>query len=109
LNAYYFIADHNILNIDEHTDAVLAKYGDAADRLYLLLVEYPDEEKAAEACARFREKYAPELNPLDPFVRLEDGSWFSTWKQGKKLGAVFNGNTREKTEELLKMSKQVDE
>lgn len=101
LNAYYFIADHNILNIDEHTNAVLAKYGDAGNRLYFLLVEYPDEEKTAEAYNRFLEKYAPELNPLDPFVRLEDDTWFSAWKKGNKLGAVFNGNTREKVEELL--------
>jgi hypothetical protein len=102
LNTYYFIADHNILRIDEHTDAVLAKYGDAGDRLYLLLVEYPDEEKATEACNRFGKKYAPELDPLDPFVLLEDETWFSVWKNGRKLGAIFNGNTREKTEELYK-------
>jgi hypothetical protein len=102
LNAYYFIADHNILNIDEHTNAVSAKYGDANDRSYLLLVEYPDEEKSSEAYDQLQKKYAPELNPLDPFVRLEDNTWFSVWKKGKKLGAIFNGNSREKTEGLYK-------
>jgi hypothetical protein len=102
LNAYYFIADHNILHIDEHTNAVSAKYGAAAARSYLLLVAYPDEGKASAAYDQLLEKYAPELNPLDPFVRLEDNTWFSAWKKGKKLGAIFNGHSREKTEELYK-------
>lgn len=102
LNAYYFIADYNILNIDEHTNAVLAKYGDANARLYLLLVEYHDEEKASEAFAQLQKKYAPELNPAEPFVLLEDKTWFSAWKKGRKLGAIFNGNSREKTEEIYK-------
>jgi hypothetical protein len=102
LNAYYFIANHNILQINEHTDAVLAKCAVDGDRLFLLLVEYPDETKAAEADKRFREKYAPELNPFDPFIRLEDNTWFSIWQKGNQLGAIFNGNSREKTEKLYK-------
>jgi hypothetical protein len=104
LNAYYFIANYNILNIDEHTNAVLAKYGDANTRSYLLLAEYPNEEKVSEAYNQLRKKYAPELNPDEPFVRLEDKTWFSVWKKGNKLGAIFNGNSREKTEELYKSS-----
>jgi hypothetical protein len=100
LNAYFFIADYNIIHIDEHTDAVLAKYGDADARSYLLLVAYPDDAKAAEACTHLRQKYAPELNADNPFVELEDGSWFTAWTQQNKLGAIFNGNSREQTEKL---------
>jgi hypothetical protein len=102
LNAYFFIADYNIIDINEQTDAVLAKYGDADARSYLLLVEYPDETKAAEACAHLREKYAPELNTGNPFVELEDGTWFTAWTQKNKLRAIFNGNSREQTEKLYK-------
>jgi hypothetical protein len=102
LNAYFFIADYNIVLIDENTDAVLAKYGDADARSYLLLVEYPDEEKALEAGEQLRKKYAPELNADHPLIQLEDKTWFTVWTKGNKLGAIFNGHSQEKTEKLFK-------
>jgi len=102
LNAYFFIADYNIINIDEQTNAVLAKYGEADARSYLLLVEYPNEDKANEAYKQLKSKYAPEATPDNPFVRLEDKTWFTVWMKGNKLGAIFNGVTKEKTEELYK-------
>jgi hypothetical protein len=100
LNAYLFIADYNIVNIAENTDAVLAKYGEADARSYLLVTEYPDADKAQEACEQLRNKYAPELNADNPFVRLEDNSWFTVWKKGNKLGAIFNSPSRETIEKL---------
>ncbi|MCL1932296.1 MAG: hypothetical protein FWF53_00570 [Candidatus Azobacteroides sp.] len=102
LNAYFFIANQNIININEQTDAVLAKYGEADARSYLLMVEYPDEDQAAEAYKQLRDKYAPECTPTDPFVQLEDKTWFSVWTKGNKIAAIFNGISREKTEELYK-------
>lgn len=102
LNAYYFIADYNILNIDEKTDAVSAKYGESDARSYLLLIEYPDETKTEKAYKQLQAKYAPELKSDEPFLQLEDKTWFSVWKKGKKLGAIFNGVSREKTEQLYK-------
>lgn len=102
LNAYFFIANHNIINIDEHTDAVLAKYGESDARSYLLAAEYPDEDRAIEAYKQLRDNYAPECTPENPFVQLEDKTWFTVWVKGNKLGAVFNGVSREITEELFK-------
>jgi hypothetical protein len=100
LNAYFFIADYNITHIGEDTDAALAKYGEANARSYLLLTEYPNEEKALEAYESLRERYAPELTAAEPFVELEDNTWFTLWTKGNKLGAIFNGSSREKTEKL---------
>jgi hypothetical protein len=100
LNAYFFIADYNLTHIDEHTDAVLAKYGEADARSYLLLTEYSDEEKALAAYKSLQEKYAPELTAANPFVKLEDQTWFTVWKKGNKLGAIFNSNSQEKIEKL---------
>jgi hypothetical protein len=102
LNAYFFIADHNIINIDETTDAVLAKYGDADARSYLLVVDYSDLEKAQTACEQLRKNYAPELIADKPFVQLEDKTWFTVWQKGNKLGAIFNSNSQEKLEKLYK-------
>jgi hypothetical protein len=100
LNAYFFIADYNITHISEDTDAALAKYGEASARSYLLLTEYPDEAKALEAYESLRERYAPELTAANPFVELEDNTWFTLWTKGNHLGAIFNGSSREKTEKL---------
>ena len=103
LNAYFFIADHNIINIDDQTDAVLAKYYNETDtRSYLLVVEYPNEDKAVEACKQLRDNYAPECTPANPFVQLEDKTWCTIWTKGNKLGAIFNGISQEKTKELYK-------
>jgi hypothetical protein len=100
LNAYFFIADYNIVNITDSTDAILAKYGPPEARCYLLLVEYPAASDAAAAALRLREGFAPELRPDDPFVLLEDGTWFTLRQEGKRLVAVFNGNTRQQVEAL---------
>jgi len=102
LNAYIFIADYNIINLDEQTNAVLAKYGDADARSYLLLVEYPDQEKAIAAYKQLKDKFAPESTPANPYVQLEDKTWFTIWTKENKLGAIFNGVSKEKTEELYK-------
>ena len=102
LNAYYFIADHNLIDINEQTDAVLAKYDETGARSYLLIVEYPDENKAVEAYNRLKDNYVPEYTSADPFVQLEDKTWVTIWAKGNKLGAVFNGASKEKTEELYK-------
>jgi hypothetical protein len=100
LNAYFFIADYNIIDLNDETDAVLAKYGDADARSYLLIVEYPSGERAAEAFRKLKESYAPELTAAQPLVQLEDKTWFTAWTKGNRLGAIFNGNAQEETKKL---------
>ena len=102
LNAYYFIADYNVIDINEQTDAVIAKYGEADARSYLLITEYVGSEKALEAGEQLRKKYAPEMTAKNTIVQLEDKTWFTTWVKGNKLGAIFNGSSLEKTEKLWK-------
>jgi hypothetical protein len=101
LNAYHFIADYNLINIDEHTDALLAKYGSGDDRCYLLLVNYPSEEAAATAGRQMQEKYAPEVTPTQPVIELEDHSWFGYTVRGKQLAAVFDGKSKAQVERLF--------
>ncbi len=104
LNAYYFIADYNILDIDGTTDAVLAKYGAPENRSYLLLVDYPSKEAAAKACKQLKQKFAPETKE-GVAVQLEDKGWFITWAKGNKAGAIFNGSSREATVKLCQAAK----
>ncbi|MDR1667132.1 MAG: hypothetical protein LBS03_05510 [Bacteroidales bacterium] len=101
LNAYFFIADFDLLNINEQTDAVLAKYGSPDRRTYLLLVEYPHEDATTAAYRRFMQRYAPEADN-GKAVRLEDRTWFIGWHNGNRLGAIFNSPSEDDAEELFR-------
>jgi hypothetical protein len=100
LNAYFFIADFNLLNIDGQTDAVLAKYGSSEQRTYLLLVEYPDENASATAYQQFMQRYAPDADNAKA-IRLEDKTWFVGWRKGNRLGAIFNSSSKDDAENLF--------
>ncbi|MDR2764262.1 MAG: hypothetical protein LBB90_04455 [Tannerella sp.] len=98
LNACLFIADYNIVNITDQTHAMLARYGNADSRYYLLVIDYPDTPSAETAFIRLRDKFAPESTDMRPVLQLEDQTWFSTWMQGKRLWAVFSGHSPEQIE-----------
>ncbi|MEJ2050520.1 MAG: hypothetical protein P8Y60_11915 [Calditrichota bacterium] len=100
LNSYYFIANQNILHIDETTDAVLAKYREKNNKSLLLLVQYPDAESANVAYLDFVKNYFPGIS--DPSaVRLEDGSWTGTSLKGNLIIAVFNTNSEVQVKNLI--------
>ena len=101
LNSYYFIANQNILHIDENTDAFLAKYRENNGKSLLLLVQYPDAESAKAAYQDFVKNYF--LGISDPSaVRLEDGSWTGIRLQANLIVAVFNSTSRESVNHLIK-------
>jgi hypothetical protein len=102
LNAYLFIADYNILNINDETNAVLAKYGNASERCYLLMVDYRNATEAEKAGNQLKEKFAPEKDGARPVVKLEDGTWFSTWTAGNHLYAIFDSKNKQQIENIYK-------
>lgn len=101
LNSYYFIANYNILNINDQTNAVLAKYNDGDGRLFLLIVEYPDAADAKTAYFQLVEKYVPELSTERPVVELEDKTWFACRLKDNKIMAVFNGASKQSVEQIM--------
>ena len=103
LNAYYFIASENILGVDDHTPAVLAKYGSPEERLYLLVIQYPDIAKAERAYAAFATHFFPE-GLTDNCILLEDNTWLAARLQGCMLVGIFNAKDREKAVSLLEMT-----
>ena len=74
LNSHYFIADTNILQINDDTNGVLAKYRDGDKKFLLLLVEYKNSQDAREGHDNFAKHYLPELTKKKT-VRIEDGTW----------------------------------
>lgn len=89
LNAHYFIADHNLLHINDSTEALLAKYGEGAKRSLLVLVAYPDAQSAQHAHRDFIKSYLQNVSGEVP-VQIEDGSWTACRLSGNLFMAVFN-------------------
>ncbi len=100
VNAFYFIADDNIFNIDERDDAVLAKYGPPDRRSYLLLIRYENGDEANDAHRNFLHHYAPELEGKTA-VELEDGKWTGSRVEKELLICVFNGESEAAVESLI--------
>jgi hypothetical protein len=101
LNYHFYLADENILNLGQHTDAVLAVYQRSGKRAHLLLVFYPNVEKAAEAHKTLLHHYLPEAKSTGA-VLLEDGKWSATGLKNKFLTVVLEADTRPLAEDLLR-------
>ena len=100
LNSQYYIATENILLIEDDTDAVLARYGDAEHSIILLIVEYPSGERAGEASASFTANYLPELQG-NRTLQVEDGTYNSIDSAGNILIIVFNAVSAEDSENII--------
>jgi hypothetical protein len=100
LNSHYFIADENILNIDEDCEALLAAYKREGGRTFLVVVRYGGEKDAEAAYKSFYHHYLPEVSDELP-VDIEDGSWTGCRRDGDLLVLVFNAASAEQTTALI--------
>jgi hypothetical protein len=100
INAFFYLTNDNFINIDDNTDAVLAKYGPPESRYYLLMVKYKTEEEAKSAHHNFLVHYSPELKESN-VVKLEDGKWTGSLLKNELLICVFNAEEKEQVEALL--------
>ena len=104
-NAFYYLGDDNFLNITKETDAVLAKYSDAENLQYLMLIQYSDDQKASLALENFRTDYLEDSDKQ--IMLLEDGFWLGTAKKGSFVMLVFHGNSKKQVIDLLNSAKEV--
>lgn len=101
LNYHFFVADANVLGLDQTTSAALASYGTGAERAVLLVVLYPDEGRASFGFDGFRKAYMPEA--AEPaVVRTEDGKWTAAQRAGRIVAIVFQAPDRARAEDLLR-------
>ncbi len=100
LNTYFFIADNNVLNITEKTDAVLAKYQTGDFKTTLLVVTYPSIKKQEAATDKFRDSILPKLGDKIT-ICAEDSTWTGCLASGKTFAAVFNAPLEGAAKELL--------
>jgi hypothetical protein len=92
LNYHFFVADQDILLLEQTASAVLATYASAGGRSRLLLVGYPDEAKAALAFESFSKNYMPDVKKTGA-VRTEDKKWTASAKAGDIVIVVFEAES----------------
>jgi len=105
LNSYYYISDKNILNIDQDTEAVLAKYQYEKQQSILLLVKYENENDAESAIENFIIQYLPELK-TNSILQLEDDSWIGYQMQGRLISIIFNSPSEAEVNKLFELNSQ---
>lgn len=87
LNYHYFVADKNILHLDEYSKAVLALYKD--DKSYLLLVQYQNIELANAAIESFMKVYMPDAGQKG-VIQTENRKWTAVTLHQNFLIIVFD-------------------
>ncbi len=104
LDYFYYLADKNILNLDEKTNAVLADYTTASGQARLLVVEYGSEAASGKALKSFYATYLkvepPKLDTIDS-NQIEGEQWVCTQRSGKLLLIVLDGKSRQECEQVL--------
>jgi len=101
LNSYYFVSNDNILNINNKTEAALARYtfaGHETNPIIVLLVSYPNPQEAKTAYSSFINHY---LVDDDGFKQLESGNWIGSLIKGRLLAVVFNSSAQQQAMGLL--------
>lgn len=60
LNIHYYLTDSNILDLDQHTEVILARFATGSGKPRLLLIRYPTPQASRKAFNRFAEQYLGE-------------------------------------------------
>ena len=100
LNYHFFMADENILYLDQETDAALGLYEHNGERSYLLLVRYTGKEKAKAAMDNFLKVYMPDADET-AMVKTEDSKWTAARLNGDYLSVIFNALSDSQAKEFL--------
>ena len=93
LNTHFYLSDQNILHLDSGTGAALAMYQRDGAKVTLLLIQYPDAEKAKSAYGSITKHYLPDADP-EGIAQLEDRKWAGARLDGTLLAVVLEGDSR---------------
>jgi len=109
LNYHFFVADENILFLDQETEVVLAAYSLQDEKSILLCILYHDSEKASRAYKNFIQAYMPDASEQG-FVKTEDNKWTAANIQEDLLIVIFNApnysSAKEMIQKVLELRKQ---
>lgn len=89
LNYHFFVADENILLLDQKTEAALGTSREGDERVRLLVIRYPEAKKASDAYKNFMDVYMPDAQEKG-FVQTEDMKWTAAKIKNEYLIVVFD-------------------
>jgi hypothetical protein len=98
LRTHYYLADTNILDLSEETDALLARYQFDKNKIRVLLVKYPKKENAQKAARQFKTIYLEinvDENEQDFIKEIERGEFISVSQKNRFLVLVFEAKEKE--------------
>ena len=100
LNTYYYIADQNILHIDQNCEAMLARYEQGTNStLLLLVIKYPDPQKALQALRDFKKTFMADAAEQSS-LQIEDNSWTGYKLDRSFLIIVFRSDSQNRVKEI---------
>ena len=105
LNAHYYLADENVLLLDERTEAVLARYKEGWDKAMLLVCRYQTPGDARRAYLKFGRAYfsvAADPNKGTTIEMIENGEFAGARLAGACLILVFESPDRKSCDTLLR-------
>lgn len=97
LNSHYYISDSNILDLDENTEVILARYQNGKDKVRLLLIGYWDPEQAKAAYIQFVQIYLkdnPVTNSEIQITKTENGEFVSARKLNRFVILIFEADNQ---------------
>ncbi len=100
LNFHFFVAEENILLLDQQTAAALGTYGENDEQHYLLLIRYPEIKKARLARKTFTEAYMPEALEYG-LVQTEDLKWTAARVKKDFFIIIFNAPSESYAKEMI--------
>jgi len=93
LNYHFYVSDENILLLDQETEAALGIYRENDEKSYLLVVRYPESNKASQAHKSFMQSYMPDATELG-LVQTEDLKWTAAKLHQDFIIIIFNAPSR---------------
>lgn len=107
LNYHFFVADQNILLLDQETEAALGIYEE--ENVRLLIIRYPQKQKASDAYKSFTKYYMPDTQQ-EGMVQTENGRWTVVRVRGDLLFLVFDARSVSYAIEILeRVEKRIEE
>lgn len=105
LNAYYFLADENLLDLDATTEGMAARYvaPSGTAPMVLVLVRYPAAERAQKALASFMKVYLHDAD-ADGTAKTENGRWAGARLVENHIIGVFDAPSKA---DILRMFNEV--
>lgn len=98
LNYHYYLAEKNILNLSDDTEAVIARYD--PDKVFLLCIRYNNEDLAEKSLQDFIAGYMPEAGTTG-LAQIEEDQWVKVEAVANFLVIALEAPTEGVAEKLI--------